>query len=438
MKTLGAFDELKDVDEIYTRPCKISNLQGLKDRKVNLLCNLDVDTSVIDNCKFDKFWLDLTDVSIIDRIDDIKSLLNKLKTPLGLRIRLEDIDIIRRSKFFKRISSFMFSNDEIGEEKIQTLYFIGKTIVAYLKDDVTNEDYQCVLVNPIVESIIINDNTPNESLYYEITKQSHIKNNVIHINVKEIIDSTIFEIVHRRIIELVAKVFGYFLVISITNLPDQFTNEQITKIYRDVAFNSGSVLETQPVNGSKEKVISRDIKYTPNIKSYYASNIRQPLHTDYAHYPSHMCRDWLMLFALKKSEYGGITSLVHSHKLVKILKKYNRQLFKKVMNTTVIYKFTQDDESIIHEKILINDELAVNWNINQISDDNSKITKDICKEFFEFMEKMMVDGQMFDVNKQWERGDCIIFNDHFNLHCRSAFYGDRWLKDFGIIDNRSI
>ena len=35
---------------------------------------------------------------------------------------------------------------------------------------------------------------------------------------------------------------------------------------------------------------------------------------------------------------------------------------------------------------------------------------------------------MYDLNINWERGDCILFNDHLNLHTRTAFLGERWLS----------
>ena len=56
----------------------------------------------------------------------------------------------------------------------------------------------------------------------------------------------------------------------------------------------------------------------------------------------------------------------------------------------------------------------------------------IREELFEFLEKVIVSGGIYDLSKKWNTGDCVIFNDHLTLHGRSAFLGDRWLKDHAV------
>ena len=38
------------------------------------------------------------------------------------------------------------------------------------------------------------------------------------------------------------------------------------------------------------------------------------------------------------------------------------------------------------------------------------------------------------INKKWNKGDGILFNDHLVLHQRTSFLGERWLKDLAIKD----
>jgi len=61
---------------------------------------------------------------------------------------------------------------------------------------------------------------------------------------------------------------------------------------------------------------------------------------------------------------------------------------------------------------------------------NSPEVMSVRQEFFDFMEDFVQAGRIFDFSKKWNRGDCIIFNDHLALHGRDAFLGNnRWLRD---------
>ena len=107
------------------------------------------------------------------------------------------------------------------------------------------------------------------------------------------------------------------------------------------------------------------------------------------------------------------------------------------MYVDVVWKYKDQDGEKIHTKPLF-DGTSINWNYYQIKEElnNSKVMK-IRQELFDFLENTIVDGSMYDFSKQWNVGDCIIFNDHLTLHGRDAFLGnDRWLKDHAFFNKK--
>lgn len=129
------------------------------------------------------------------------------------------------------------------------------------------------------------------------------------------------------------------------------------------------------------------------------------------------------------SEFGGMTHLLSVKTLENILKKYNPDLLKKI-KININWKYTGKGRDIIHTRPLF-DGKKINWNYWQVKEElNTLEVMKVRQEFFDFMENVIGDGSVYDFSKKWEKGDCIIFNDHHCLHGRDAFLGNnRWLRD---------
>jgi alpha-ketoglutarate-dependent taurine dioxygenase len=165
---------------------------------------------------------------------------------------------------------------------------------------------------------------------------------------------------------------------------------------------------------------------------YFCCSTRQTMHSDYAYYEAAESPEWLMLYCLKPSEYGGETHILTVDSLREILGKYNSELLEKIQ-IGINWKYTGIDGDKVHSKPLLSGGL-INWNYWQIKSElNTKEVMDVVEEFHDFLENIIVAGGIYDFSKVWKPGDCLIFNDKKALHGRSAFLGDRWLKDQAII-----
>jgi len=201
------------------------------------------------------------------------------------------------------------------------------------------------------------------------------------------------------------------------------------EMYEELAESLGKIRLCHPVNNKETKFSkSRDVKYQPGVNHYFASNSRQPLHTDYAYYESTEAPDWLMLYCIEPSEFGGKTHLLSLQTLKLILEKYAPELLAKI-KVDVTWKYNGKDGDKVHQKPIY-DGKSINWNYWQIKEElNTPEIMQIREEFFGFLEDVIVGGSMYDFSKIWSPGDCLIFNDRVNMHGRDAFLGDRWLKD---------
>ena len=238
---------------------------------------------------------------------------------------------------------------------------------------------------------------------------------------------------NQNIKERISEVWGDYIAYHIYNFYD---NDYI-KTYEELSESLGNIRLCPAVNSNKmELKKSTDIKYNSELYHYFAANTRQPLHTDYAYYPSDEHPDWLMLYCLGVPEYGGLTHILSVKTLKIILEKYNPLLLKKI-HTNITWKYNGIDGEKIHSKPLLDNEF-INWNYWQIKEDiNSPEVMEIRQEFFNFLENVIVDGNIYDFSKKWNVGDCIIFNDHLTLHGRDAFLGnDRWLKDHAFFNKK--
>ena len=228
------------------------------------------------------------------------------------------------------------------------------------------------------------------------------------------------------------KVWGEYMAYHIYNVPEM----DIEKTYENIAESLGTIRLCHSVNGKTTKFSkSRDIKPNPDLYHYFAANTRQPLHTDYAYYKQDEAPEWLMLYCMSPSEFGGKTHLLSTQTLTTILKKYDPTLLEDI-KANVKWEYTGDDGDKIHQKPIFNGK-QINWNYWQIKEElNSKKVMKTREKFFNFLEKKIVDGGIYDFSKIWNVGDCLIFNDRLMLHGRDAFLGNkRWLKDHAFFPN---
>ena len=340
------------------------------------------------------------------------------------------------------IQYFIIDHLLIDDENVHFIFFVNKTIFVNYSD---NENItKKIFLNPMIEGIYnIPQNFDINSVNNyktEINQQIDILNKICHINVCKIIEYLKLNVEDCLNIlkDKFSLVWKYYLCYNITNLPDIILNDsnKIIELYENICSYLGQIFYTQPVNDKTTNYSnSRDIKYTSGKNSFYLSNIRQPLHNDYAYYPIDKTPDWLILYSLEQSEYGGYTSLLTIKTLIDILLKYDKDLYHELINKKITYKYEDINIEVVHEKLLLTKDNIINWNYYQLKDEyNNEDIQKIKAKFFNFLENKITSGKIYDFIKKWNKGDAIILNDHLMLHERSAFFGSRWLKDNPFID----
>jgi hypothetical protein len=250
-----------------------------------------------------------------------------------------------------------------------------------------------------------------------------MKKIIHHIDMSEFIGDP-----KTNLFDEINKVWGGYMAYHIHNVP----KSNYIKLYEELAENLGNIRLCHTVNDKTRKSKfskSRDIKPSPNLYHYFSSNSRQPLHTDYSYYEMEKSPEWLMLYCLEPSEFGGKTHLLSTKTLNCILQKYNPNLLEKI-KIDVRWEYIGNDGDKIHTKPLY-DGTYINWNYYQIKKEyNNQKVMEVRQEFFDFLENKIVGGGIYDFSKIWDKGDCLIFNDRLMLHGRDSFLGDeRWLKD---------
>ena len=333
-------------------------------------------------------------------------------------IYFEKLENFKTSKFVKAPESV------IKLKEFHFLFFIGKTIIVEMENSASLDE---ILLNPMVRYIAL----PNDIDITKLTdketvvkNQKEIENIICHIDLEKI--NKFYKL---KLKDLLKPVWSHFVAYHIFNV----NQKDFVEMYEDIAETLiGKIRLIHPVNDKSTTFgKSRDIKPNPDLYHYFTTNTRQPLHSDYSYYEYDDSPDWLMLYCMYPSEYGGETQLLSNKTLVKILRKYNPSLLSKI-HTEITYEYTGIDGDKVHKKPLF-DGKFINWNYWQIKKElNSAETMKTREELFKFLEKIIVDGKIYDFSKKWKTGDCIIFNDHLSLHGRSAFLGDRWLKDHAV------
>jgi len=291
-----------------------------------------------------------------------------------------------------------------------------------VNNKIRNSDFKNPIISHILSNSSIENNYEGEEIQntfnFDVNKYcQYIKN----YNYKELV------------LENIRKVWGHYSSYYIFNLNKELTNNQIEDIYNHLSSNLGKIIECRPVNSNIiKKSYTRDVKFIPNSNHFYSSNIMQPLHSDFAYFTYEKAPDFLTLFCFQKSEYGGITSLITTEKVKKIMKKYNPDLYSRVIDLDFTYTSQVDEEGNfeVHEKKFFDENTNyINWNYYQIKEKYNDTNKmNLREEIFKFFYEIISKGLMYDLNINWERGDCILFNDHLNLHTRTAFLGERWLS----------
>ena len=342
-------------------------------------------------------------------------------------------------ELFEKIDAIFVDLNFKDNSYVHLYFFLGKTIYYNYKKN--NEQFilKKIMKDPTITGLY-NIDINNKFEKYNIKYQNDIENEICHIDITNILkaNNNIFDF--NLILNKVKLVWGYFLNYHIYNLPYALLKDDnnITEFYNNLLKNLGSLCICHPVNDKTTKFsYTRDIKYIPDTNRFFTSNNRQPLHNDFAYYPYDISPDWILLMSLQECEYGGFTSIVNVKLLTTILEKYNKKLLDEITGCVITYKYEDIERGgIISKKNLLTNDNIINWNYFQIKPEfNDEHVIKVKNNFFQFLEKVITDGQIFTYKKIWNRGDALLSNDHLNLHQRSSFLGSRWLKDFTMKDN---
>lgn len=367
-------------------------------------------------------------------LKDIIQILNN--TNFGIVInKYEELNIIIQLKLFNKIKYYFINLNYIDNKNLHLLFFLTKNI--YFNYEKNKKIINKIMLNPTINGLFNNKKINLNKNNYKIENQTDICNNICYIDIKSIINDN--KPNFNFIIKKIKGVWNYFKIYSIINLPENIleNNKKINLFYKKIMGEFGYIKTCHPVNNKNTKFSeSRDIKYTPNTNHFFSSNSRQPLHNDYAYYQKNMSPDWLLLYSLEQCEYGGYTSIITNEYLKKIIYKYDKKLYEKILNLNITYKYEDiKNGQILHKKILLNNKNIMNWNYFQIKKElNNPDIINIKEKLFIFLEKKISDGHIYTIKKKWNKGDGLIFNDHLCLHQRTSFLGNRWLKDIAIID----
>ncbi len=196
--------------------------------------------------------------------------------------------------------------------------------------------------------------------------------------------------------------------------------------YADLTDKLGEVLnvdEDVKTGNSRSQERWTDVRYDKNLEySFRHSNTRQPLHTDAAY--TNFDMDVNFLFCVENAEIGGATTFLDTELLIHILKKYEPELYEKLMTTEVYFGKGEDQGK--KSRILSVDDRGykLNWNYYRIMPGNSDEVKQICEEFHKFLEDRIVAGGLL-TQVYLKPGEAVFIQDDRILHGRCSFYGNR-------------
>ena len=365
-------------------------------------------------------------------INDIKNIDIQLKSTkidetTGIYIKNENhLIFLENNSIFKHVNYFMIPFSLIESKHCHFLYSIGKQVYCMPE---TEQESKIIELNPTICSIK-NNQTDKMLKVVNMCFYLDVERACVYLGRKD----------HQTFIsEKIKSVWGHFGSYYIFNVDQEWSKETLCDCYYSLSCEIGELIKARPVNSEKTaQSYSRDVKYVPGENHFYASNIMQPLHNDFAYFTYKNAADYLSLFCIKNAEYGGITSLLKTQTLRDILEKYNPSLYEKLeINFTYKSQVDADGNFDIHDKLLFDKTTNfINWNNFQIKPEYNDAEKiNIRNEFHTFLYEFISKGLMYDLNIVWKRGDCIIFNDHLNLHTRSSFLGrERWLSGYAMFE----
>ncbi len=168
-----------------------------------------------------------------------------------------------------------------------------------------------------------------------------------------------------------------------------------------------------------------DVRYDKNNDfTFRHANTRQPLHTDAAYVNFDL--DVNFFFCMENAEVGGATTFVDSEDVIKVLEKYEPELYEKLK--TVEVDFGKGNDQRKKRKVIDTDNrgIKLNWNYFRVMPDNEKDVIDMCEEFHKFLENKIVGGGLL-TGVYLKPGEAAFFQDDRILHGRNSFYGSRTL-----------
>jgi len=336
-----------------------------------------------------------------------------------------------------------------NRELFQQAYNLGKEIVVNspvrnLRDGNPENEFQMLFEIPEISCVLSGtrqhlDEALGYYTQYQKKPKSLPKHLSVRIDVSKILNSRGYkEADVNLILKILRPLFRnriqQYKVVLITNLPENLSDEEVAFFYKDLSLINGkksqvSINENNQgtLTGDLYSNITYDDDKAKNTIQY--SNRRQSLHTDNAYVSKTF--DLSLMYCKKASDYGGKTVFIEPKTLLEILQIEDPELLKQLRETKVKYeKSTQQrSKEIIRE---IDGELVLNWNNFRISPNNPKEVLQMCKQFHNFLENRIVEGQIYDLVHTWEKNQGVYWHDHLLLHGRSAYVGQRWLIKCGV------
>lgn len=351
----------------------------------------------------------------------------------GLSFTGEHVSLAQLLPKMMGADKILVSPSCLDHPSVHSAFFAGVDIYLDCRE---TSDINPFLHHPMVHSILVGRDKAEAGVHVKGGAPVEGSLEVCHIDASNLHSSS--GDLASEIYTCWAKTRNAYAAVHIYNLPPGFENDSAVKgLYERISKQIGEVAACAPVNAHGTTGMSRDIKWEPNSKHFFSSSSRQPLHNDYAYYPTESKPEWLMLYCLAPSEIGGTTYFTTTSTIIDTLRRVEPDLLS-ALKTEVVWNYQEAGTSVLHSKPILDDSGRMNWNYFQLDNNlNPEIvnTKD---RFFEFLEDSVVGGLVFTFQKKWQKGDCILLIDSKVLHGRSSFAGHRWLKDHAIKRRKSL
>lgn len=220
-------------------------------------------------------------------------------------------------------------------------------------------------------------------------------------------------------IEEVKKRFQDSKVIHMVGIPDTLDKKAY---FEKLADSMGKYYDVNEdlESGSIQKGRWIDITYDPKVPDRYrSSNTRQPLHTDASYYPIE--NNMQYFFCAGNASMGGATTFIDTKELVRAMEMDGQQeLLERMQNIPVVFSKFERNKT---RPILIKEgnDWRINYNYYCIDKNNTEEAKQVCKDFFDFLENRIQPSGIF-TPVHLKVGEAVFFNDERVLHGRNAFF----------------